>query len=91
MNDIRSRIIDAWEKHQNPRLHSGMIDGEPVLVTEFPKPPKFLILCPRNWYKIRKSSSDYSHFSCEIPKFMGMSICVLEGINEMIPDTIEVR
>lgn len=91
MSAITDRILDAWENHQRPRLHSGMVNKEPVLATEYPKAPKFLILCPNNWDKLRRDIAvDYMQLMVS-QRFIEMRISILMGRHEDIPDTVEVR
>lgn len=90
MSPLVTRIYAAWEKHHSARLHSGNINEEPVLVTEYPKSPEFLILCPDNWRTLCRDRDIDEMGMMMSREFMGMKISVLIGHGD-IPDTVEVR
>lgn len=41
---IADDVVRLIFQNQAARLHSGMIDGEPVLVTEYPNRPTYVIM-----------------------------------------------
>lgn len=90
---IAEEVWRLWEQHQGARLHSGMLNGEPVLVTENPPAPTFLILSQRRFSQLlREGDRELVTYSGDKEyRCMGMLIAVIQGPYNENDMTMEVK
>lgn len=87
-------IRELWCKHQRPRLHLGEIDGKPVLVTEYPEPPTFLIMSEMVFRDLRKECMDYNAMMTTKDgefRFLNMRVAVIPSSYNASERIMEVK